>query len=174
MVDLRAVSTPSLPLTPTSPTLQTSQDSFPFPTAEPKRGRQNFYNHNSQSEFFDRQTPCGSMEQSPYSSDTSRNSSRHRVSQWPDRHHVVRKADRSSRARSSLTPDGRPYVAKADVTFDSFLAPHASGKGETHRDSQYVKKGREPRSFSRRLSKMPSMPQLKKRASQAFSFSQKD
>ncbi|KAL1605375.1 hypothetical protein SLS60_004923 [Paraconiothyrium brasiliense] len=171
MVDLRTVSTPSLPLSPISPTPQFSQESFPFPVVEAQNMRKSTFGsvQNSGS-----RPPLSPVDHSPYTSESSRDSSRNR-GRARDRRPLVRKADRNpNRILSSLAPDALPYFPKADVTFDTFLAPHASGKGETHRDSIYVKKDEESRSFPRRLSKMASMPQLKKRASQAFSFGLKD
>ncbi|KAJ4355984.1 uncharacterized protein N0V89_004009 [Didymosphaeria variabile] len=167
MVDLRTVSTPSLPLSPTSLAPQFSHESFPFPVSE----AQNTRNSTSVGAGNNGLRPARNpVVQSPHTSESSRDSSRNRGRAW-DRRPLVRKADRNpNRIRSSFSP---PYVAKTDITFDTFLAPHASGKGETHRDS-IVKKDEEPRNLPRRLSKMPSMPQLKKRASQAFIFGPKN
>ena len=65
----------------------------------------------------------------------------------------------SSRLRSPLA-----HEYKADVTFDAFLAPHKSGKGETFRDKEAeVVTARE--SHRRTLSKIPSMPNMRKRLS---------
>lgn len=177
MVDLRAASTPSLLLSPTSPASPispkspTSRDYFHFHMVQAHNTRQNTRGAASNNgDYFSRQSVSSSMLQSPHTSESSRDSSRNR-GRAPDRRPLIRKADRNgSRARPSLAPEALPYLAKADVTFDTFLAPHVSGKGETHRDSIYIKKEERPRNFSRRLSKMPSTPQLKKRASQAFNL----
>ncbi|KAF2446852.1 hypothetical protein P171DRAFT_240447 [Karstenula rhodostoma CBS 690.94] len=172
-VDLRAASTPSFLLSPTSPASPTSpetpapRDGFPFSLVEAQSTHKGT---SSNGDYFSTQMLSSSMVRSPHTSESSRDSS-HNRGRAPDRHPLVRKADRNtSRVRSSLASEALPYVAKADVTFDAFLAPHASGKGETHRDSIYTKQEEQPRNFSRRLSKMPSMPQLKKRASQAFNL----
>jgi hypothetical protein len=174
MVDLRAVSTPSLLLSPTSstsPTTQTSLEAFPFPAMDAQNSRQSTSGSTSNNgDHFPSQSTRSSVVQSPYTSESSRDSSRNR-GRAPDRRPLVRKADRNpNRVCSSLPSEALPYIAKAHVTFDKFLAPHASGKGETHRDSVCIKKEERPHNFSSRLSKMPSMPQLKKRASQAFNL----
>ncbi|KAF9737907.1 hypothetical protein PMIN03_012615 [Paraphaeosphaeria minitans] len=176
MVDLRAASTPNLLLSPTSPTSSasptpsTSGGGFPFPEGDAQNNRQTTYNGTSSiGDRLSRQSTNTYTMQSPHTSDSSRDSTRNRA-RAPDGRPLVRRADRNtSRVRSSLASEAASYVAKADLTFDAFLAPHASGKGETHRDSIHIQK-EQPRNFSRRLSKMPSMPQLKKRASQAFSL----
>jgi hypothetical protein len=174
MVDLRAVSTPTLLLSRTSPTIpkpQIPQECFPFPTTDVQSSRQStFVGTRNNGDCFPQQSIRSSIAQSPDTSESSRDSSRNR-GRARDRRPLVRKADRNpNRTRRSLASEALPYVAKADVTFDTFLAPHASGKGETHRDSVHIKKEEPLRNFSRRLSKMPSMPQLKKRASQVFNL----
>ena len=126
MVDLRAVSTPSLPLSPMSPSSQVSGELFPSPITQASAGRRPGF----------------------------------------------QQAYRFSRLSSSFSVDTE-YVARPDVTFDSFLAPHVSGKGETHKDSDNAKKEGDPQKRSRRLSRVPSMPELKKRVSQTFSFKSK-
>ncbi|KAF2675965.1 hypothetical protein K458DRAFT_397445 [Lentithecium fluviatile CBS 122367] len=73
-----------------------------------------------------------------------------------------------SRVRSPLAQE---FKADAATTFDSFLVPHKSGKGETHRDSENASKEPETPdsdsvgSFPRRLSKMPSMDMMRQRLS---------
>jgi hypothetical protein len=67
----------------------------------------------------------------------------------------------SSRVRSPLA-----HEYKANVTFDSFLVPHKSGMGETYHDGENAEKEpKTPDSSSqlRRLSKMPSIPMMRKR-----------
>ncbi|CAO2650879.1 Nn.00g091760.m01.CDS01 [Neocucurbitaria sp. VM-36] len=77
----------------------------------------------------------------------------------------------SSRVRSPLSNEFLAFQPNPQITFDAFLAPHKLGKGETHRDSENAKKEKKtkeekwvgsPKRF-RRLSKMPSMPSLRKR-----------
>jgi hypothetical protein len=71
------------------------------------------------------------------------------------------------------------FEARPDVTFDSFLEPHASGKGEAYRGAENAKKddqlgeeegsielklgGKPTKKPSNRISKMPSMPTLRVR-----------
>lgn len=81
----------------------------------------------------------------------------------------LRPGDRYSFVSSSTSVDTQDFVARPDATFDSFLAPHKSGKGEAHKDSDQARKPGDPVKPSRRL----SMPQLKKRVSQTFSFKSK-
>ncbi|KAK7189229.1 hypothetical protein PSPO01_04816 [Paraphaeosphaeria sporulosa] len=172
MVDLRAANTSSLllspisPISPVSPPSSTSQEGFPFPVLETQNIRQSTHSGaSSNGDHFSRQSVSSSMMQFPHTSDSSRDSS-HNRGHAPDRRPLVRRADRNtSRFRSSMALEAMHYVVNADITFDTFLAPHASGKGETHCESVHIKKEVQPRNFSRRLSKMPSTPQLKKRAS---------
>ena len=70
---------------------------------------------------------------------------------------------------SATSLDSQDFVARPDVTFDTFLAPHKSGKGEAYKDSEQARKEGDPVKRSRRL----SMPQLKKRVSQTFSLKSK-
>jgi hypothetical protein len=78
-------------------------------------------------------------------------------------------ASTSSRVRSPLSQELQ-FRHNPEVTFDSFLAPHKAGKGETHRESENAQKSKgspddspKPTRLSR-LSKMPSMPLLRKRS----------
>lgn len=164
VVAYRAVSTPSLHSAPTSLSPQKLPSSFPSSKPELQGSHQSMNDLGNTSGYFDMQSSCGSMDQSPCSSESSLNSGRNRVSRMPDRRPLVQKKDRPSRARRDFASESHLYVTKADVTFDNFLAPHASGKGETYRDFLHIEK-EEPRSFHRRFKKMASMPQLKKRAS---------
>jgi hypothetical protein len=153
MVDLRAVSTPTLLLSRTSPTIpkpQIPQECFPFPTTDVQSSRQStFVGTRNNGDCFPQQSIRSSIAQSPDTSESSRDSSRNR-GRARDRRPLVRKADRNpNRTRRSLASEALPYVAKADV---------------------HIKKEEPLRNFSRRLSKMPSMPQLKKRASQVFNL----
>jgi hypothetical protein len=75
-----------------------------------------------------------------------------------------------STANSSGLQSPLVYEYKRNVTFDSFLVPHVSGKGETVRDTKYAaeNKGKKPDGSSeasrmKRLSKMPSVPLMRKR-----------
>ena len=83
----------------------------------------------------------------------------------------------TSRVRlSPLSQEVQPFRHNPQVTFDAFLAPHKLGKGEAYRDSDNAKKLKtlegepkdepagSPMSSKRRLSKMPSMPILRKRS----------
>jgi hypothetical protein len=65
-------------------------------------------------------------------------------------------SDSSTRVRSPLAQEIQ-HRHNPEVTFDSFLAPHKSGKGETFHDTVDAK----PQ--APRLGKMPSMPHLRKR-----------
>lgn len=68
-------------------------------------------------------------------------------------------SDSSTRIRSPLAQEVQ-FPHNPVVTFDSFLVPHKSGKGETfYNGLANTKKSKFPR-----LSKMPSMPLLRKRA----------
>jgi hypothetical protein len=78
-------------------------------------------------------------------------------------------ASASSRVRSPLSQELQ-FRHNPEVTFDSFLAPHKAGKGETHRESENAQEHKgtpdgspKPTRLSR-LSKMPSMPLLRKRS----------
>jgi hypothetical protein len=71
----------------------------------------------------------------------------------------------SNRVRSPLV-----HEYKAEVTFDSFLAPHRSGKGETFRDFVNTEVALQE-SRLRRISKMPSIPIMRKRMSKIPSCS---
>jgi hypothetical protein len=71
------------------------------------------------------------------------------------------------------------FEPRPDVTFDSFLEPHVSGKGEAYRGTENAKKddqlsdeegsfelkpvGKPTKKPSNRISKMPSMPTLRVR-----------
>jgi hypothetical protein len=89
----------------------------------------------------------------------------------------------SSRARSPLAPQDPLHQANPDATFDAFLVPHKSGKGEAYRGADNAKKPKgskrsgtttpdrnsspatETSSPRRFLGKMPSLPRLRKRSS---------
>ncbi|KAJ4297545.1 hypothetical protein N0V90_005437 [Kalmusia sp. IMI 367209] len=147
MVDLRTVSMPNPNPSPTTPSLPK-----PPAVSGTQQQRHSAYGGlGSSAEYFSKKPGRKSMTPSPRSSDSSHNSG-----------HI----------RSPLAPDGRPYIRRADVTFDTFLEPHASGKGETYRDSEHSKK-KEPQGL-RRLSKMTSMPKLRKRFSQLSLSGHKD
>ncbi|KAK1907196.1 hypothetical protein P3342_005520 [Pyrenophora teres f. teres] len=78
-------------------------------------------------------------------------------------------SDSSSRVRSPLAQEVQ-YRLNPEVTFDSFLAPHMSGKGEAFHDADNAKTTKAPhmspkdsteaKEKMRRLSKMPSMSLL--------------
>jgi hypothetical protein len=69
---------------------------------------------------------------------------------------------------SPLAVEVQPYEVKPEVTFDKFLSPHASGKGEAYRGAANAKKEEgSPRKgstnkLSKRLSKMSSFSALRK------------
>lgn len=84
------------------------------------------------------------------------------------------------RTRSPLGPKPSTHQRDPSATFDAFLVPHKSGKGEAFRDTSNAKKSKELKKKStpmsepartpvakalRRFSKMPSMPSLKNRRS---------
>ncbi|KAF1852006.1 uncharacterized protein K460DRAFT_269899 [Cucurbitaria berberidis CBS 394.84] len=81
-----------------------------------------------------------------------------------------RNSGTSSRVRSPLSKEFQPFQHNPQTTFDAFLAPHKLGKGEAYRDSDNAKKPKTPKNSPvgspktslRRLSKMPSMPSLRK------------
>ncbi|KAF2865398.1 hypothetical protein BDV95DRAFT_507302 [Massariosphaeria phaeospora] len=60
------------------------------------------------------------------------------------RRHVSQPSSHSSRSSvhisSSLATEARTYDYQPDITFDSFLSPHASGKGEAFRGADNAKK----------------------------------
>lgn len=147
----------------------TLQESYLSPDVEPQN------DHSTEHHSYHRvlNTPY----QSPEVPGSSPSSGRDRVS------HVGAESDEESdeqpqgsrpnepfRAHASHE---RPYTVKADVTFDTFLVPHVSGKGETYRSAQSTQQN-EPRGSVRRPRKVLSMPQLKKRASNIFGFGHKD
>ncbi|KAH6870202.1 hypothetical protein BKA58DRAFT_315313 [Alternaria rosae] len=82
----------------------------------------------------------------------------------------------STRVRSPLK-QGVLFRADPEATFDSFLVPHKSGKGEVLADSKNALRVKTPMASSspspspkamtkvRRLTKIPSMPLLRKRSS---------
>ncbi|KAF1836830.1 hypothetical protein BDW02DRAFT_566606 [Decorospora gaudefroyi] len=75
-------------------------------------------------------------------------------------------SDSSTRVRSPLSQVFQP---NPETTFDSFLQPHKSGKGEAFRNAENAKKPKTSPEGSlkgKRLSKMPSMPLLSKRTAQ--------
>ncbi|KAF2016848.1 hypothetical protein BU24DRAFT_419904 [Aaosphaeria arxii CBS 175.79] len=92
-------------------------------------------------------------------------------------------AEFGGRLQSScpVTPISTSFRARPNITFDSFLAPHASGKGEAFRGADNAQpsdlaKGREsdglretgassPIKMLRRVSRVVSMPMLKTRKS---------
>lgn len=167
--NFRAVSTPSLLLAPTSPPLRRSQEYFPVPIIESENNRWSIYSGiSNRDDDFDIQSGHSTAVRSPSITESSQDLSLHR-GRAPVRPPLVRRADHSaSQLRMSRALDYPQYEPNPHVTFDSFLAPHISGKGETHRESVHARKEEEPRSLPRRLSKMASMPQLKKRTSEAF------
>jgi hypothetical protein len=115
-------------------------------------------------------TPNLSLTPTSPSAETSQSSFRFPDSQSSSgRRPGLRPGDRYSFVSSSTSVDTQDFVASPDVTFDSFLAPHKSGKGEAHKDSDQARKPGDPVKPSRRL----SMPQLKKRVSRTFSFKSK-
>jgi hypothetical protein len=79
------------------------------------------------------------------------------------------------------------FEPKPDVTFDSFLEPHASGTGEAYRGTENAKKGEQPgteegsielklvdpqtKRSTHRMGKMPSMPSLSVRKKRSESNS---
>jgi predicted protein tyrosine phosphatase len=68
---------------------------------------------------------------------------------------------------SPLAVEVQPYEVKPEVTFDKFLSPHASGKGEAYRGAANAKKEGSPRKgstnkLSKRLSKISSFSALRK------------
>jgi hypothetical protein len=81
----------------------------------------------------------------------------------------------SQRVRNPLAPQSITHRHNRSATFDAFLVPHKSGKGETFRGASNAKKQKEnaikdkratlttqqPQSAFRRLSLMPSMHSLK-------------
>jgi hypothetical protein len=81
----------------------------------------------------------------------------------------------SQRVRNPLAPQSTTHRHNRSATFDTFLVPHKSGKGETFRGASNAKKQKEnaikdkratltsqqPQSAFRRLSLMPSMHSLK-------------
>jgi hypothetical protein len=77
----------------------------------------------------------------------------------------------SIRVRSPLAQEVQ-FRANPLITFDSFLAPHKSGKGEVFHDSENARKIKTPKASpspspktkakTRKLTKMPSMPLLRK------------
>lgn len=74
-----------------------------------------------------------------------------------------------NRVRSPLAA----YEHKADITFDAFLAPHKSGKGETFRDTERTEVASRELCLGR-LSNMSSMPNMRKRLSKLPSRSPLD
>lgn len=78
---------------------------------------------------------------------------------------------------SPLITELRLHQHRPDVTFDSFLAPHASGKGEAFRGADNAKKDKQSgdgapddavpreldisRRWSKHISRVPSMPTLR-------------
>lgn len=88
----------------------------------------------------------------------------HRASSSTHRRHISPLAlsssppsDSSVRVRSPLAHQVS-FQPNPDATFDTFLVPHKSGKGEVLHEVADAKK-----SGAKRLSKMPSMPLLRKR-----------
>lgn len=84
---------------------------------------------------------------------------------------------------SPLPTEARNYRPRRDVTFDSFLVPHNSGKGEAYRGGKNAKEGdvsgekdgdsvelkelRGVKKHARRLSKMPSLSAIRVRRTQS-------
>jgi hypothetical protein len=89
----------------------------------------------------------------------------------------------SSRVRSPLANEFPPHQLNPNATFDAFLVPHKSGKGEVFRGTANAKRSKsssntiaakpdpydsleKEKSSTRRIfSRMPSMPSLRKRSS---------
>ncbi|KAH7392493.1 hypothetical protein BKA66DRAFT_567832 [Pyrenochaeta sp. MPI-SDFR-AT-0127] len=105
--------------------------------------------------------------------------STHPIIRAPDRpsplHFSAPSSASSSRVRSNLSVEILPFQHNPEVTFDSFLAPHKSGKGEVFRGSENAMKPKTAKAMENlpldgskssryRLSKMPSMPAMRKRS----------
>ena len=167
MADVRAVSMPILS-TPASPRPQTMPKPVALAEVEPHDSQQSIQDRlRRRTEHRDNNENVDITNQSldaPESSSSPRSDGRSHF----------RQVNRARGLRRAHASNERPYTAKPDVTFDTFLGPHASGKGETYRGAQTMQPDEEPRGSIRRPRKMPSMPQLKKRASQAFGFGHKD
>jgi hypothetical protein len=89
----------------------------------------------------------------------------------------------SSRVRSPLANEFSPHQLNPNATFDAFLVPHKSGKGEAFRGTTNAKRSKsssntiaaipdpcdsleKEKSSTRRIfSRMPSLPSLRKRSS---------
>jgi hypothetical protein len=85
----------------------------------------------------------------------------------------------SSRVRSPFSNRASIHQHNPDTTFDAFLVPHKSGKGEAYRGGANAKKQKgsessisdhslspaKEKSSLRRFSRMPSLPSLKKHKS---------
>jgi hypothetical protein len=164
MCDLRSPSAPPAPQHPSnappSPPPPTLSRKFSFDTASPPAFQSSHVRAASNGDYFSRHTRIPHTQlPSPPSSGSS------------------------SRVRSPLVQEVPRHRHNPSATFDSFLVPHKSGKGEVFRDSPSAKKDKgsadagtsalehgqsslKDKKHGRRFSKVPSMISLKKRASQ--------
>ena len=100
-----------------------------------------------------------------------------RTSAYPNRSRISPLAspgpssENSVRIRSPLAQEVQ-FRHNPEVTFDSFLVPHKSGKGETHHNAVNAKKPKTPKGSpvaspqvtpkTKRLSRIPSLPLLRR------------
>lgn len=151
MVDLRSVSAPVSMLSPLSPVV-----------AEQKPLLSPYSNHSG---MHARHASTGDYFSARHNRQPSLQSRRSFLS-----------AGYPERVRSPLATEVRPYEYSPEITFDSFLAPHASGKGEAYRGAENAKMAdvtgdassnsiKAQGSRKKRLSKMPSLPAVRKRLS---------
>jgi hypothetical protein len=162
MCNLRSPSAPPPQLpsnAPPSPSLPTLTSKFSFDTTSPPPSQSSHIRAASNGDYFSRHVPIlRTQVPSPPSSDSS------------------------SRVRSPLAQEVPRHSYNPSATFDAFLVPHKSGKGEVLRESSNAKKVKgsadagplalqhsqspmKDRKHGRRFSKVPSMLSLKKRAS---------
>ncbi|KAF2256871.1 hypothetical protein BU26DRAFT_394529, partial [Trematosphaeria pertusa] len=143
MVDLRSVSAPVSMLSPLSPVV-----------AEQKPLLSPYSNHSG---MHARHASTGDYFSARHNRQPSLQSRRSFLS-----------AGYPERVRSPLATEVRPYEYSPEITFDSFLAPHASGKGEAYRGAENAKMAdvtgdassnsiKAQGSRKKRLSKMPSL-----------------
>lgn len=157
MVDLRASSTPISTPSPLSPTPLSPQ------SLQVSRSYLNTHSRNvSVGDYFG---PRPALSPSARHSNAS----------------TLTNTTAASRTRNRRMPRRQPHQRKEDVTFDTFLVPHTSGKGEAYRGADNAKKEDEQNDSSptfessgRRLSKMPSIPALRKRLSQVGTLSPRE
>ncbi|KAF2036216.1 hypothetical protein EK21DRAFT_52619 [Setomelanomma holmii] len=64
----------------------------------------------------------------------------------------------SSRVRSPLVPQGFDHQANPSATFDAFLVPHKSGKGEVYRGTENAKKAKGSKGSGAETSDQDSPP----------------